>query len=78
MEIELDTFCVPTDLNTNDDFEAIPPGFQSAVKYGAASLAYATSRRYAQAQIMADMFADRLGITRASVDAGKTPNFYFR
>lgn len=78
MEIELDVFCSPLDLNTDSDFDAIPPGFTNAIKYGAASLAYASSRRYGQAQIMMDMFTDRLGIARVAADNGKTPNFYYQ
>jgi hypothetical protein len=76
MEIELDCFCIPTDLYSDDDFDAIPDGFVNAIKFGAASLAYQSSRRYAQAQIMENMFADRLGVARVATDMGKTPNFY--
>lgn len=76
MEVEMDVFCMPIDLHSDDDYDAIPDGFKNAVKYGAAKMAYMTSRRYGQAQIMEDMFADRLGIARVSSDWGKTPNFY--
>jgi len=76
MEIELDVFCIPNDIYSDDDFDAIPDGFANAIKYGAAALAYMTSRRYAQAQIMMDMFTERLGIARVAVDMGKTANFY--
>ena len=78
MEIELDCFCIPNDLYVDDDFDAIPDGFTNAIKYGAAAMAYMTSRRYGQAQIMMDLFADRLGIGRIAADMGKTPNFYFQ
>jgi hypothetical protein len=77
MEIELDVFCSPSDLQSDSDFDALPPGFTNAIKYGAAAMAYMTSRRYGQAQIMSDMFSDRLGVARVSADFGKTPNFYF-
>ena len=78
MEIELDCFCIPNDLASDTDFDAIPSGFVNAIKYGAAAIAYMTSRRYAQAQINMDLFTDRLGIARVAVDMGKTPNFYFQ
>ena len=78
MEMELDTFCVPTDLNSDDDFDAIPDGFTNAIKYGAAALAYMSSRRYGQAQLMENQFAERLGVARVAVDMGKTQNFYYR
>lgn len=77
MEIEMDVFCVPLDLYSDDDFEAIPEDYSDAIKYGAAALAYMASRRYGQAQIMMDQFADRLGVARVASDMGKTPNFYF-
>lgn len=76
MEIELDCFCIPKDLVTDEDFDAIPSGFTNAVKFGAAALYYISSRRYGQAQIMMDMFSDRLGVARVAVDMGKTSNFY--
>lgn len=78
MEMELDCFCIPSDLNSDSDYDAIPGGFSNAIKYGASALAYMTSRRYGQAQIMMDMFSDRLGVARVAVDMGKTANFYFQ
>ena len=74
-EIELDTFCVPKDLYTDDDYDALPAGFTNAVKFGAAGLAFLTSQRYAQANVMEGMFADRLGVARVAVDRGKG-NYY--
>jgi hypothetical protein len=76
-DIELDAYCVPKDLYTNDDYDAIPDGFSNAIKFGAASLAFLGSQRYLQAQMMSDMFADRLGVARVASDRGKIPNFYF-
>lgn len=77
MEIELDVYCIPKPLYTDSDFDAIPENFQNAIKYGAAALAYASSRRYGQATIMSDLFNERLGIARVASDYGKTPNFYY-
>lgn len=76
MEIELDVFCIPNDLNSDSDYDAIPSGFSNAIKYGAAALAYMASRRYGQAQINMDQFTERLGVARVAVDMGKTNNFY--
>ena len=78
LQLELTVACIPNDLNSDDDYDAIPDGFANTIKYGAASMIYLTSRRYMQAQIMSDMFTDRLGISRVAVDAGKVPNFYFQ
>jgi hypothetical protein len=78
LQLELTVTCIPSDLKDDNDYDAIPEGFANAIKYGAASMAYLTSRRYGQAQIMADIFNDRLGIARTAVDSGKVPNFYFQ
>jgi hypothetical protein len=78
LEIELDVFCVPKDIYSDSDYDAIPDGFANAIKYGAASMAYQTTRRYGQAQMMHAEFLDRLGLGRVAADMGKTPNFYFQ
>jgi hypothetical protein len=76
-DIEADAFCVPLDLNSDDDYDAIPGGFQNAIKFGAASLAFMASQRYAQAQYMQDMFDQRIGTGRVQSDRGKTQNYYW-
>jgi hypothetical protein len=75
-EIELDAVVTPKPIYTDNDYEVIPDGFYNAIKYGAASLAFLASLRYANAQIMENMFADRLGVGRVAVDGGKTPSYY--
>lgn len=77
-DIELDAFCVPKDLNSDDDYDAIPSGFRNAVKFGAASLAYLSSKRYSDAGIMDSLFTDRVGTGSVARDRGKTPNAYWR
>jgi len=77
-EIELDVSARPSALNSDDDYDAIPEGFQEAIKFKAASLAFMSSARYAQAQVMEDLFADTLGIARVSVDSGKSNTYYPR
>lgn len=76
-DIELDAYCVPLDLQTDADYDAIPDGFSNAIKFGAASLAFFGKQQYLQAQIMENMFAERLGVARVSADRGKIPNFYY-
>ena len=75
-DMELDVFCVPSPLTSDDDFEAIPRSAGQAIKYGAAALAYMTKSNFAQAQVMEDMFAQTLGTARVAVDGGKQPSFY--
>ena len=76
-EIELDAFCIPAPLNSDDDFDAIPPGFRNSIKFGAASIAYLTSNRYAQAQAMEAMFNSRLGTGATARDGGKVSSYYW-
>lgn len=75
-DIEADVFALPTYLNTQDDYEAIPREFRKGVKFVAAKTAFMSSGRYAQAQSMEDAFASSLGIARVSVDRGKTRSYY--
>jgi hypothetical protein len=76
-EMEWDTFCTPSDLNSDSDYDAIPDGFQSAVKYYAAGLSYYGSGRMGQARLMMDLFADDLGIARFATDQGKVAEWYW-
>ena len=76
MEMEWQVFAVPADLNTDDDFDAIPPGFSNAIKYGAAGLAFLSQQRWYQAKLMQDQFADELGISRFAADTGKSSSYY--
>jgi hypothetical protein len=75
-EIELDVTCQPLDLVDDTTFDAIPDGFQEALKYGAAAVAFESSGRFMQAQAMEDRFADNLGIARVAVDRGKSRTYY--
>jgi hypothetical protein len=75
-EIELDVTCQPLDLVDDATFDAIPDGFQEALKYGAAAVAFESSGRFMQAQAMEDRFADSLGIARVAVDRGKSRTYY--
>ncbi len=76
-EIELDAYVSPKPLNSDDDFDVIPEGFQEAIKFGAAALSFAASARYAQAQQMENMFADAIGVARVAVDRGKVASYYW-
>ncbi len=76
-DIEADAYCIPADLNSNDDYDVIPQGFENAIKFGAASLAYMTKQNWSQAQIMEGLFNSHLGIGGVARDRGKIPNAYF-
>lgn len=75
-EIEADAICTPKPLNTDNDFDAIPPGYDNAIKYGAAAIAFEMSQRYQQAAYMDTKFNERLGIGTVSRDRGKTSSYY--
>jgi hypothetical protein len=77
-EMEWLVYCIPKDLYTDSDYDAIPDGFKDAIKFKAASLAYMTSRQFSQAQMMEDLFKEALGTDRQAVDAGKhAGGFYY-
>jgi hypothetical protein len=77
-DIELYAACIPSDLYSDDDVEAIPPGYRNAIKFGAASLAFQGKQQYAQAEAMEERFKERLGLASVAADRGKTPNYYWR
>ena len=74
-DIEVSAYCVPKNLHSNDDFEAIPPEFRNAIKYGAACLAF-FPYRVEEAKAMNDAYFDALGVDGVARDRGKVPNFY--
>jgi hypothetical protein len=76
-EMEWDCTCVPIDIFTDNDPEAIPEGFRNAVKYYAAHLAYVGSQRPAYSQMMLQAFQETLGISRVASDRGKVPDYYW-
>jgi hypothetical protein len=76
-EIELDAAVTPTALLTDADFDAIPEGFREAIKFGAAAMVFLSSRRYADAQVFENMFADAMGVARVAVDGGKSSSYYW-
>ncbi|MGA8499512.1 MAG: hypothetical protein WB764_28795 [Xanthobacteraceae bacterium] len=74
-DIEVSAYCVPKNLNTDADFEAIPPGFRDAIKFGAAALAFFPYRKE-EAKAMNDAYFDVIGVDTVARDRGKVPNFY--
>jgi hypothetical protein len=76
-DIEVDAYCRPKPLYTDDDYDAIPPGFSNSVKFLAAALAFMTSGRLTQAQMMEQEFASRLASGRVAADHGKTSQYYW-
>lgn len=75
-DMELDAFVTPADLNTNSDFDVIPDGMKSSIKYGAAKLSFMAREKWAQASLMEQEFAESMGVTAVSFNMGKTSSFY--
>jgi len=76
-EMEWLVACQVKKIFSNDDYDALPAPFDSGVKYYAAGLAYLGSQRPGQASLMFNMFAEHVGIDRASVDFGKVAQYYW-
>lgn len=76
-DIEADASCVPADLYSDDDFDAIPGEFHNVIKYGAAALAMMSKRNYLDAQIMDAKLFERTGVSVVARDRGKTRSFYY-
>ena len=75
-DMELDATCYPSDINSDNDFDAIPLGFHEAIKFGAAASAFVATQRQAQAQVMDSLFLEHMGVSRVASDRGKTRNYY--
>lgn len=77
MEMEWQVYAVPSDLNTDSDYDALPKGFTNSVKFYAAAMAFLGRNKFLQAQLMMNSFTDALGIARTAVDSGKVSNYYY-
>ena len=77
-EMEWDVIAIPKDLNSNDDYDALPESFQDAIKYRATSLALMASSRFADAQIYNGLFLAELGLDRASASRGHVRDYYWQ
>ena len=77
-EMVWDVICIPTVLNTNDDYDAIPESFQDAIKYRAVALALMASFRFTESQVHTQMFLTELGVDRASAKRGAVQNYYWQ
>lgn len=66
-QMEWDCFCIPNDLNTDTDVEAIPDPYTEAVKYYAAYLAYLQAQRTADADRMYNSDPQKPGFYQRSL-----------
>lgn len=77
-EMEWDVQAIPKDLNSNDDYDAIPESFQDAIKFRAVALSLQASQRYADANILTNQFLQELGVDRASAQTGAVSSYYWQ
>lgn len=77
-EMEWDVRCIPKDLVTNDDYDAIPEMFQDAIKFRAVALAMIASQRFSDANIHNAMFLTELGVDRSAAMSGSVQDYYWQ
>ena len=75
-EMEWDCTMMPAPLFSNDDYDAIPDPFFSAVKYWAANLAFLASARNGQAEDMRQQYRMQIGTVAGAMDRGRVPDYY--
>jgi hypothetical protein len=77
-QYELDCYCLPSDLTTNLDYEAIPDPYTDAVAYFSAHLGFLDLQNFNIAQFFLNLFEKQLGIYSHSVNIGRVSNPYGR
>ena len=77
-QYELDCYCLPSNLTTNQDFEVLPDPWTDAVSYFAAHLGMAELQNYNIAKFYLDLFEKQLGIYSHSARIGRAVNPYGR
>lgn len=77
LEMEWDCTCLPFDLASDDDVDALPDSFTTGVKFYAAGMALLGSFRYGMADTMFKMFLAHAGEDMSASEGGKVPDYYF-
>ncbi len=77
-QYEVDCYCLPQDLKTNQDYEAIPDPWTDAVAYFASHLCYLELQNYNAAKMYKDLFNEELLIYSQSSRIGRRVNIYGR
>jgi len=77
-QYELDCYCLPQDLKTNQDYEVIPDPWTDAISYFAAHLGFLELNNYNAAKFHLDLFEKQLGIYSHSARVGRVTNPYGR
>lgn len=77
-QFEPDCLCIPSDLTSDQDFEAIPEPWQDAVPYMAAHLAYLELQSPNMARMYLDLYDNFVGRYSRYARVQRTPNVYGR
>lgn len=77
MAMDIDTYCVPIDIASDQDPEAIPYPWTEAVQYWAAYLAYNNSQRKGDADRMEVYYQKELRTVRAASEPPFVPSPYY-
>lgn len=75
-QLELDCYCNVLALSATQTTDLIPDLFSDAVPYYAAHLAYLNAQRYADSQMMDQMFMRKLQEARAAATPSRIPTMY--
>jgi hypothetical protein len=77
-QYEVDCYCLPSDLKTNQDYDPIPDPWTDAVSYFATHLSYLELQNYNAAAMYLKLYNDQLLIYSNSARIGKRVNIYGR
>lgn len=77
-QVELDCYCLPQDLETNQSVEAIPAPYTDAVAYWGAHLCYLFLQNFNAAQAYEQMFIRRLTTYANASNVSRAQNPYGR
>jgi hypothetical protein len=77
-QYELDCYCLPQDLRTNQDYEVIPDPWTDAIPYFAVHLGFLELQNMNVAKFYLDLFEKQLGIYSHSARIGRAVNPYGR
>lgn len=77
-QFEVDCYCLPQDLKTNQDYEVIPDPWTDAISYFATHLSYLELQNYNAAALYLKLYNDQLLIYSQSSRIGRAVNPYGR
>lgn len=77
-QMEVDAFCIPSDLNTDQDYEALPGPWTDAVPFYAAYFAFMELQSFNNARFMGDQFDQFMHRYGAYARPGRVTNPYGR